>query len=290
MHRDLWKNFSHSQTSWQDTSTVLLRVDNLKCTQSLCTFWLCELKRSLCQWRVEYRPRLKQSCCWESEPFFLHQTNSFITANSNRPFTKWNSRCDFSFNKTHNKSSLGPFTRFFFWTVVNGLILPTQNFYSTLCFVEKKKQKKRVLHCIKLFLNDPQLACISRIAFHFEERLPSHHPSSDCLPSCSIWVWSDGFRIRPLDACWRWLELAGLKAPYPRERELGRRTHTHTAHKWGCRGGFEQCWLSWSLSSFTQAEEDSTALRSKTTLLYNSQRTAQTNTHTDPKLRPQSHW
>lgn len=55
-------------------------------------------------------------------------------------------------------------------------------------------------------------------AFDFQEGPLSPHASSDCLPGWSIWLWSTGIRIMPLDDCWRWHELAGLKAPYPRER------------------------------------------------------------------------
>lgn len=140
-----------------------------------------------------------------------------------------------------------------------------------------------IKHAAVLFLNDPLLAWVSRIAFDFEEGPLSPQRSSDCLPNCSIWAWSGGFRIRPLDACWRWLELAGLKAPYPRERKSSAVGHTHIQHTnvgavaalshagAATRGALEYR-LSSSLSSFTKTEEDSTAPRSEATLLNSSEK------------------
>lgn len=87
-------------------------------------------------------------------------------------------------------------------------------------------------HCLfkvrQLILNDPPFARVSRIAFDFQEGPLSPHASSDCLPGWSIWLWRKGIRIVPLDDCWRWYELAGLKAPFPRERTS---MDIHTTHK-----------------------------------------------------------
>lgn len=68
----------------------------------------------------------------------------------------------------------------------------------------------------------------TRIAFDFQEEPLNPHASSECLPGWSIWLWRKGIQIMPVDDCWRWHELAGLKAPYPREKTS---VDIHTTHK-----------------------------------------------------------
>lgn len=90
-------------------------------------------------------------------------------------------------------------------------------------------------HCLfkvwQSIVNDPPSLRVSRIAFDFQEGPLSPDASSDCLPSWSIWLWRKGIRIMPLDDCWRWHELAGLKAPNPRERTTST-THKMMLQRW----------------------------------------------------------
>lgn len=141
------------------------------------------------------------------------------------------------------------------------------------------------------------LAWVSRIAFDFEAGALSPEPTSDCLSNCRIWFWRRDFRIRPLDTCWRWLELAGRRDPYP-ERAWQWETHTET-QKCGCQGGFEPCWCFYSCSPGVQAiistiiihpswrRYDSPKERGYTSERFKEHRET-TLTHRDPR-RPKSH-